>query len=137
MAKLKFYTKHKEKINYLLVGGWNTVFGYFLFVALYYWLAARVNYLLLLAVSSLISITNAYLSYKFFVFRTKGGYWREYVRFNLVYGAIAVLNLFLLPLLVGLSRWSPPLAQGALVSLNVVLSFLGNKYYSFGRLWRR
>ena len=128
---LRLYREHKQKIDYLLVGAWNTVFGYLVFIALYFIFFAQVHYLLLLVISNILSITNAYIGYKMFVFKTKGNYWREYLRFYLVYGAALVLNVILLPVGVEIFRLSPPLAQGGLMFLTVIFSYYGHKNVSF------
>ena len=130
---MQLYLRHKEKINYLLVGGWNTVFGYFVFVGLYYWLHNLVHYLLLLVISNILSITNAYIGYKIFVFKTKGNYLKEYLRFYLVYGAAIMLNFILLPITVELLRISPPIAQLLVMWFTIVVSYFGHKYFSFRR----
>jgi len=127
----RFYQQHKQKIDYLLIGGWNTVFGYGLFLALYYLLSARIHYLILLGICNVLAITNAYIGYKLFVFKTRGNYLREYLRFYLVYGGAIVLNFILLPICVELFRLSPPVAQGGLIFLSVIFSYLGHKNYSF------
>ena len=128
----RIFQRHQEKINYLLVGGWNTVFGYLAFVALYLLLAKQIHYLILLVLANILSITNAYLGYKIFVFKTKGNYVREYLRFYLVYGATLLLNLLFLPICVNFLGISPVLAQGGFIFVNVIFSYLGHKYFSFG-----
>jgi len=127
----RIYRRYKEKVDYLLVGGWNTVFGYLVFLALYYLLAGKVHYLILLVISNILSITNAYVGYKIFVFKTQGDYLREYLRFYVVYGAALALNFVLLPLCVELLRLSPPVAQGGLTFVNVLFSYAGHKNFSF------
>jgi putative flippase GtrA len=133
----RLYKKHEEKINYLLVGGWNTVFGYLGFVALYYLFADRVHYLIIFVVSNILSITNAYIGYKTFVFKTRGNYLREYLRFYLVYSGAIALNFILLPVCVELLRLSPPVAQGGLIFINVFFSYFGHKHFSFGSAGRQ
>ena len=127
----RFYKKHQQKINYLLVGGWNTVFGYCAFLSLYYLLNQYIHYVFLLMLSNILSVTNAYIGYKIFVFKTKGNYLREYVRFYMVYGVALILNLILLPLAVELLRVDPPSAQGVILWFTVVISYLGHKHFSF------
>lgn len=58
-------TAHRKKLLYLAVGGWNTVFGYDAFVALYA-LGRRLgwHYLAALAISQVLAILNAYVGYK-------------------------------------------------------------------------
>jgi len=127
-----FYRQHQEKINYLLVGGWNTVFGYFIFVLLYYLLVHRLHYMLIFIISNIISISNAYVGYKTFVFKTKGNYLREYIRFYMVYSTALIINLGLLPLAVEFIHLSPLSAQGIIMVVNVIFSYFGHKYFSFG-----
>ena len=129
----KLYDRHKEKIDFLLVGGWNTLFGYVVFLALYYLFADKIHYLIIFIVSNILSITNAYIGYKLFVFKTKGNYLQEYLRFYVVYGGAILLNLILLPITVEYFRFSPPIAQGGLMFLNVAFSFVGHKRFSFSK----
>ncbi len=79
--------------RYLLVGGFNTLFGYTSFLVIVRLLAAVIpqRYLTLTAIAgSLIStplnITVAYFGYKFFVFKTKGNYLLEWLKCFAVYG---------------------------------------------------
>ena len=127
----RFYRRHQEKINYLAVGVWNTIFGYLTFLGLYLLFNHVVHYLIILLISNFLSISNAYVGYKIFVFKTKGNYLQEYGRFYLVYGSALLLNFALLPLCVELFKLSPPVAQGGLIFLNVVFSYLGHKNFSF------
>jgi len=88
--------------RYLIVGVWNTLFGYGLFALFTYLLTGIVPFAYMLAsvLSNVIAITAAYLGYKWFVFKTKGNYLREYLRCYLVYGAAFLITLALLPVLV-------------------------------------
>jgi putative flippase GtrA len=72
-------------VRYLIVGGWNTLFGYLSFATLYYFFSPVVHYMLIMVMSTVINITNAFVFYKFLVFRTRGNYLREYLRFYAVY----------------------------------------------------
>ncbi|KKR38755.1 MAG: GtrA family protein [Parcubacteria group bacterium GW2011_GWF2_40_10] len=128
----KILINHKEKIAYLLVGVWNTIFGYGSFVLLYYLFSLYVHYLFLLVISNILSITNAYVGYKFFVFKTKGDYLKEYIRFYLVYGVAFILNLVLLPVIVEFFKISPVIAQIFVIGLVIITSYFGHKHYSFG-----
>jgi putative flippase GtrA len=80
-------------VHYLCVGVFNTVFGYIVFAVLLTSLnavlPARLLYLTVVLASVLstpINITVAYFGYKFFVFRTKGNYLREWLKCFAVYG---------------------------------------------------
>jgi len=127
----RLYKKHQQKISYLLVGVWNTIFGYAVFVALYFLFVTRVHYLVILLVSNILSITNAYVGYKAFVFKTKGNYLREYLRFYVVYGASMGVNMVYLPVCVEFFRIMPPVAQAGWIFINVIISYLGHRHFSF------
>jgi len=127
----KFRFRQKAAVNYLLVGLWNFVFSYLTFVLLYATLGRRVHYDVLLVISYVLSITNAYFGYKIFVFKTKGHYLREYSRFYVVYGGSLAMNLLLLPFIVVVFGVSPLVAQSGLAVFTVLFSYYGHKNFSF------
>lgn len=126
--------------RYLLVGLWNTLFGYGMF-ALFTALLNPVvshSYIWASALSSLLNITIAYLAYKWFVFKTRGNYLREWLRCVTVYGSGIVLGLIALPVVVFVIRHNTrfdaqaPYIAGAILSgFIVVYNFLGHKKFSF------
>lgn len=126
--------------RYLLVGIWNTAFAYGTF-ALFTALLDRympASYMAASLLSSVLNITVSFLGYKWFVFKTKGNYLREWTRCLMVYSGSIVLGLALLPPLVFLTSYltgSPgaaPYIAGALVlGIQVILSFLGHRSFSF------
>ncbi|GBL44287.1 hypothetical protein SFMTTN_0082 [Sulfuriferula multivorans] len=120
-----------EKIRYLLVGGYNTAFGYILFALLLMLLKDRVHYLIVLVISHVISVTNAYLAYKFLVFKTKGRWLHEFGKFNTVYLGVLAINLVALPAMVELLGTRPIVGQAWFVVITVIASYLGHKHFSF------
>jgi putative flippase GtrA len=126
--------------RYVLVGAWNTMFGYGTFALFTAVLNRTVphSYMWASLLSSLLNITVAYLGYKWFVFRTKGNYLREWMCCVAVYSGGIVVGLIALPVLVFLIRRNTrffvqaPYIAGALLSVFVVIySFLGHKHFSF------
>jgi len=126
--------------RYLLVGVWNTIFGYSSYALLTAALTPRVPYAYVWAsvISGVLNITNAFFGYKVFIFKTKGNHLREWFRCLLVYsGGIAVGTSLLPPTVFVLRHFtradaSAPYIAGALwMGLNVVSSFLGHKTFSF------
>ncbi len=126
--------------RYLLVGFGNTVVGYSTFAA-FTWLIDPVvphGYLVASAASNLFTITTAFLAYKWLVFKTRGNYLREWLKCFAVYGSSMLLNLALLPIVVGgirhathFQRQAPFIAGALLIGFGVVYNFWGHKNFSF------
>jgi putative flippase GtrA len=127
----KLIKKHVEKIRFLLAGGWNTAFGYFSFAALYLLFADSIHYMILVIISNILSITNAFISYKFFVFKSKGPVIKEYLRFYLVYSFSIAAGLFAMPVMVEIFKVHPLIAQAAIIAATVIISYFGHKHFSF------
>ncbi|MEI6286680.1 MAG: GtrA family protein [Bacillota bacterium] len=125
------YAKRKKEINYLMVGGWNVVFGYATFVVAYYFLSMIWNYIAILVLVNIITITMAYIGYKFFVFKTKGNYLREYLRFYVVYGTGFVVNVALFPVLTYWLHINAYISQMLINGLIIIMSFIAHNNFSF------
>jgi putative flippase GtrA len=126
--------------RYLLVGAWNTLFGYGTFALFTALLnpVVRHSYIWASLLSSLLNITVAFLGYKWFVFKTRGNYLREWMRCVAVYSGGIIFGLIALPVLVVLIRHNTrffagaPYIAGAVLTVFVVCySFLGHKKFSF------
>ena len=120
-----------QMVVYLAVGGWNTIFGIGFYVLAYLWLKDYVNYFVLLIPCNIIAITNAYLCYKLFVFRTRGNWLREYLRFYVIYGLSTVIGMGLVALGVQVFKLHPIVAQALATGVTIVASFFGHKNISF------
>lgn len=127
-------------LRYLAVGAWNTLFGYGLYAALTYLFSEKLpyGYVIAIACSNVIAVSVAYFGYKFFVFKTKGNYIREYFRCFAVYGLSILANIAILPVLVGVvgpllaNKKQAPYVAGALLTAGTtVVSFIGHKRISF------
>lgn len=126
--------------RYLMVGATNTVVGYGSFALLTALLAPVISnsYILASVLSSVLNITFAFLNYKWFVFKTKGNYLREWLRCITVYGSGMVFGTMLLPVIVfvlhrlfHIGSGAPYLAGGILTCVTVIYSFLGHRKFSF------
>lgn len=127
-------------LRYLVVGVWNTGFGYATFALFTHAFENVVphSYLLASVLSGLLNITVSFLGYKWFVFKTKGNYLREWARCVMVYGSNILIGLAILPVLVyGIRHFShyqrqaPYLAGAVLTALTVLVSFIGHRNFSF------
>src|SRR5664280_130867 len=66
---VRFYFRRREQLLYLVVGGWNTVFGYGIWAVLQFLLGNHLHYLVVVLISWPIAVLNAYVGYRYIVFR--------------------------------------------------------------------
>jgi putative flippase GtrA len=142
---LKSHLPSGQVIRYLLMGAWNTLFGYgcfFLFAHLFVHLMPATPALaasVASVVATLTNITVSFVGYKLFVFRSKGNFFKEYARSFLVYlpslilsaVAIAPLTALLRRLMTSHQQQAPYIAGAILTLSTVVFSFFGHKHISF------
>jgi putative flippase GtrA len=125
--------RRREQILFLIVGGWNTAFGYGVFALLYWLLQASVPATAILLLSYAVALINNFLCYKYIVFRTRGGHGGEILRFMVVYVPILLANLIVLPLALRTLPLNAYVIQGIYTVVVVVLSYLGLKLFTFRR----
>ncbi len=117
--------------RFLITGVWNTVFGLLAYTLLYTWLHKEVHYLLIMIPANILAITNAYIGYKLFVFKTKGHILREYFRFYLVYGVSILMNFVIMFLMVDGLGVHPLISQFVGVAVTTACSYVGHRHFSF------
>ena len=120
-----------QKIRFLLVGGFNTVFGYSMFALMYFWIGSRTGYVITLLSAHLLSSTLAFFLYRRFVFNEHASGASTYLKFQSVYLFPLVSNLVVLPLLVEALKWNVYLAQGTFSFAWVFASFFAHKKFTF------
>jgi len=120
--------------RYLAVGSCNTIFGYGCFALFTLLLSPVLSYGYVAAgiLANLFSITFAFLGYKWFVFKTKGNYLKEWIRCLGAYAGGMILSAAALPFVVGVIRRQPghdrsaPYIAGAIVLVfSIVFSSFG------------
>jgi putative flippase GtrA len=128
---LRLYRAHREKVLYLIVGGWNTAFQYGVFSLCWYLLGNHVHPVLILLVSYLVASVNGFLSFRYLVFRPVSHPLVEYLRYQAVYIPILVLNMVALPLILKHTRFNAYVAQTFFIIVAIVAAYVGNKYFTF------
>ncbi len=128
-------------LRYLAVGACNTLFGYgcFAFFTLLLSPLMAYGYVLASLLANFLSITFAFLGYKWFVFKTEGNYLKEWGRCLAVYTGSMMLSAAALPFVVAVVRHqtgrdhSAPYIAGAIVLVSsIIFSFFGHRHISFG-----
>ncbi len=122
-----------RQLRFLCVGGFNTIFGPAVFVGLHFSIEHDIGYLGVLTVSWVIAVFEAFLAYRYIVFRVRGNFLLDLARFSLVYVGLYLLNLGLLPLLVEGAGMPVLLAAAATLPVTTVASYLFHNRFSFRR----
>lgn len=128
---VRFYFRRREQVLYLVVGGWNTVFGYGAWALMQFLLGGYLHYLVVVVLSWPIAVLNAYLGYRYVVFRSHSPVLRELPRFSLVYFLTLIVNLAALPVALHVLPFNIYAIQALFTAVVVVCSYLAHKYYSF------
>jgi putative flippase GtrA len=123
--------QHRRPLSYLIAGGVNTVFGYFMTIALYYLLAPVITIVGVGALAVVINISFSFLTYKLFVFKTKGHWLSEYLRAFAVSGVSIAVSMAALWLLVDRMHVSIWIAQGAIMAVVIALTYLAHSHFTF------
>lgn len=133
------WLNHQTKVRFVLVGVWNTIFGYLVFVGLdylfnLYFSPRYVAYMSAAVLSNVIAVTNAYFFHKHLTFKsnTKGmAAFHEYLRFYITYAFTFVISLILLPIFVELLKLDPKIAAAIITLLLTVVSYISHNKFSF------
>lgn len=128
---IRVYFRFREQLLYLVVGAWNTVFGYLVWAIMQYVLSDYLSYIVILILSFPLAVTNAYLGYRYVVFRSSGPVNKEFPRVFLIYLVVFCINLFLLPLALRVLPFNIYVIQGLLTCIVIVFSYVANKYFAF------
>ena len=122
-----------EKLRFLVVGAWNTAFGYLAFVVAYFLLRQWLHYLVIMLIAHFVSVCNAFVGHKFLVFRRDGHLLADFLRFNMSYVGTLLFGLAALPILVEVFGIHLLISQGLLVVVTTVSSYFLHKKLSFRR----
>lgn len=119
-----------QKIRFLLVGGFNTVFAYGVFALLF---AIGLPYLIALIVQYFITINVSILTMRYYVFKSEGDFWNEYCKAWSVYVFMFLFNSIALSFLVEICHIQELYAQAIYLTVSTILTYLLHKYFSFLR----
>lgn len=132
------YIKLKEdkRIRYMVAGIINTAIGYIAPIFLYFFLCELLPAAAISALAACICISIAFVMYKFFVFRTKGNWAREYVRCYVVYGTASSFCIVAIWVMVDLYDMRFWIAQTITTACIVVVSYVGHEKFTFATTHR-
>ncbi|WP_408952606.1 GtrA family protein [Lysobacter sp. Hz 25] len=121
-----------EKRRFLIVGAWNTLFGYLAFVAVHLLFGRAWHPTATVVAAYCLALPQSFLTQRLLVFQRAQHDWRrQFLRFLGSNSAIFAANLILLPLFVAMTDTSPLLGQALFIVGSTVASYLVHKHYSF------
>ncbi len=118
-------------LRFLIVGVWNFVFGYVVFAGLYWALQDVWCDWAIATLAAILGITMSFLTHRFITYRSNGCWWREYLRFYVVYGGQSLLNVILIWLLVTKLEMNAYFFQFAISIVLTIATYWAHKHYSF------
>lgn len=139
---------HAEKLRFLVVGAWNTLFGYLLFLALLvlvggplrsldsspvslFHTMGREYYVIVSWIAWIFAVPQSTATMKYLVFRKKGSLIRQTFRAYFIYLPAQGLGSAILWLAVGVIGLTPPIGALAAIGVTTVFSYVGHKYFTF------
>jgi len=131
--------RHFVKVKFVLVGIWNTFFGYGLFFALDTFFEKNftvryVAYMSAMVLSNVAAIVNAYIFHKYITFQStvRGrGLLKEFLKFSTTYLVTLFLSLVLLPLFVEVFHVHPKVGALFILGIGTMVSYFGHSNFSF------
>lgn len=128
----QIYLGHQRKFRFLLAGIVNTAVGLATYPILYLVLHPNgLGYIEILIIAQVICITFSFVSNKYFVFKSKGDFKGEYIKFFSFHGIYFFINLLVLPVLVEFMKFNPMIAQTIFSILIVVTSYFWHNLITF------
>lgn len=128
------------KVRFIIVGIWNTIFGYGVYLILYeysltFFVKRYISYMVAIILSNIIAIINAYIFHKYITFKSKVTGMikiiKEFARFVTTYLSGIIFGLVSLPILVEVFGLTPPIAGALITLLCAIISYLGHSRFSF------
>lgn len=132
-------SRHNIKVKFILVGIWNTIFGYLVFCGLdtlfeHLFSPRYVAYMSAMVVGQVISVINAYIFHKYVTFKSEAKgveIVKEFLRFSATYAFTFGLSLLMMPFFVEGFDIKPKIAAAIIILICTVVSYLGHSRFSF------
>ena len=127
------HTLHRRAVRFVLVGVVNSAFSFGAFAALQVTFGRHMHYLVVLAISHVVGVLEAYVLQRWLVFRVSGHWWRDLAKFWSVYLVALGVNAVALPALVEIFGVPVLPAQAAVMLATAVGTFAIHRVFTFRR----
>lgn len=123
--------KKNRTIRYFYIGFLNTLFGYSVGLAFYLKMNGSMSLPLILVFINIISISFSFITYKIFVFKTKGNWIAEYFKSFIVYGFSAIFSVILTIVMVDFFTIKFWIAQAITILIAIGITFALHKNFTY------
>lgn len=124
------YGVHGEKLRYLVVGVWNTLFNVLLFNVLLLGFGHQ-HYMVWFWVAWVVSVVQSTTTMKYFAFRRGGLLLPQIGRAYVIYLPAQALSTAIMWIGVSLVHLAPSVAQLITMFVTTIFSYIGHKYFTF------
>lgn len=134
-----FGQENKRKFRFILVGGWNTLAGYLIFVCFDYLFMKLIDtryiaYMTAMILAQAVSICQAFVMHRYITFRskTKGrAILVEFGRFVMTYLGVCIAAPIMLPVFVEVFKITPRISAAIITLITATISYFGHANFSF------
>jgi putative flippase GtrA len=127
---LKRLSSAPLKIRYLIIGAWNTFFGFAVFTILMIVFPIS-KYLIALTLTMLLAGMNSYMTQRKFVWQSSANMKAEFSKFFTVFIGQFFANLVLLYILVDYFNFHPLWTQYVIAAVLIVMTYISHKNWTF------
>ena len=137
----KLLFKDEVRVKFILVGIWNTIFGYLVFFVLdmifeNMFNKRYISYMSAMIFGQIIATINAFIFHKYVTFKSEvsgNGIILEFSRFCLTYVLTFFLSIIMLPFFVEMMLIHPRIAAAIIILICTVISIVGHSRFSFSK----
>lgn len=123
-----------KKFRYLLVGAWNTIFGYATFVLLFNTFETKASYLTIALITHVVAVSQSFLTHREIVFKSRKNIILEYSKFHITNISSLGLGIIALTILVERFLLPPLIAQAIITAAIVAISYFAHEKYTFKQI---
>ncbi|MDG2171215.1 MAG: GtrA family protein [Gammaproteobacteria bacterium] len=127
---INFYNKSRIA-RFGFFGAINTVIGFITYPAIYFFFSNNFSYIEVLYISFIISTHFAFLTTKYYVFKSPGSIHKEYIKFMIFHLLILGVNLIFLPIFVEIFLIHPSISQIIFSVILMLLSYFWHLKITF------
>ena len=127
---LAFWFSFPQTIRFLLVGGFDTVVAFCSYSLLIY---IGIHYAITLIINYTFSVSLSIFNMRFFVYRSKNSFWKEYSKGWVTYLSTLLLNYVFLFFAIDIFHINAIVAQAVYTAFITVYIYFMHKYFTFSK----